>query len=166
MLGASNGWPGERWLDVSPAGPYYAQLQAIMLARMQMCRAKGFDGIEPDGLDVAENNSGFAISNAQGDAYAGWLAATAHSLGLAIGQKNDVDQSSVLQPVMDFAIDEQCFQYNECGQLQPYLSAHKAVFEAEYTTTPGSYCPTANQDGISAVLYDLQLDGAVRVTCR
>ena len=46
VLGSSNGWPGEQWLDVrqiSILGP-------IMLARMQMCARKGFDAIKPNSL--------------------------------------------------------------------------------------------------------------------
>jgi len=166
LLGSGNGWPGEQWLNVSPAGPYYAQLQAIMAARLQMCQSKGFDAVEFDNMDGSENSTGFSISNAQNNQYVEWLAATAHSLGLAAFQKNYVDQSTVLQPSLDGAIDEQCFQYSECSALQPYLTAHKPVLEAEYTSNPSSYCPTANLDNINAVRFDLNLDAAVRVTCR
>jgi hypothetical protein len=166
LLGASDGWPGEQWLNISPSGPYYPQLQAIMLARVQMCASKGFDGVDFDNIDGSENSTGFTITTAEDNQYVEWLAATAHSLGLAAFQKNYVDQSAVLQPYFDGVIDEQCFQYNECGELQPYLSAHKPVLEAEYSTSPASYCPTANLDNINSVLFDLNLDGAVRVTCR
>jgi Glycoside-hydrolase family GH114 len=166
LLGAANGWPGEQWLNVSPTGPYYAQLQSVIAARLQMCAAKGFDAVEFDNMDGSENSTGFAISNAQNNQYVEWLAATAHALGLAAFQKNDVDQSTALQPFLDGAIDEQCFQYNECTALQPYLTAHKPVLEAEYASVPSSYCPTANLDNINAVRFDLNLDAAVRVTCR
>jgi hypothetical protein len=166
LLGSGNGWPGEKWLNVSPAGPYYGQLQAIMTARLQMCQSKGFDGVEFDNMDGSENRTGFAISTAQNNQYVEWLAASAHALGLAAFQKNSVDQSAALQPYLDGAIDEQCFEYGECSSLQPYLTAGKAVFEAEYNTSPASYCAQANALDLSSVKYPLNLDGTVRITCR
>ena len=39
VMGSSNGWPGERWLDIRQL----AVLEPIMTARFQMCREKGFD---------------------------------------------------------------------------------------------------------------------------
>ncbi|HTR51824.1 MAG TPA: endo alpha-1,4 polygalactosaminidase, partial [Kofleriaceae bacterium] len=53
------GWPGEKWLDVRPAGPNYATLQSIMSARFAICRQKGFDAVEPDNLDSYQNSGGF-----------------------------------------------------------------------------------------------------------
>ncbi|HWZ90341.1 MAG TPA: endo alpha-1,4 polygalactosaminidase, partial [Polyangiaceae bacterium] len=47
---AVQGWPGEFWVDVRPAGPNYAALQAILTARFKTCRDKGFDAVEPDNL--------------------------------------------------------------------------------------------------------------------
>ena len=47
-------------------------------------------------------------------------------------QKNFEDQSSVLEPYFDFVIEEQCYQYNDCSDLQPYVDAHKGVFDVEY----------------------------------
>jgi hypothetical protein len=41
LLGRQDGgWPGERWLDVAR---YPGALARIMLARIQMCKSKGFD---------------------------------------------------------------------------------------------------------------------------
>ena len=45
VLGASNGWPGEKWLDIRRTDI----LLPIMHDRMQnWCKDKGFDAIEPD----------------------------------------------------------------------------------------------------------------------
>ena len=38
----------------------------------------------------------------------------------------------------DFAIVEQCFQYDECGLYEPFVDAGKAVFEAEYELEPAA----------------------------
>jgi hypothetical protein len=73
---------------------------------------------------------------------------------------------------VDFALTEQSFQYNTTSALYPvFANAGLAVFEAEYndqgsTVAPASYCATANAGNINAVLFDSNLDGGVRVTCR
>jgi len=61
------------------------------------------------------------------------LAAEAHAHGLAYGLKNDLDEVPQLVADADFAINEECFQYNECDGLQPFIDAGKAVFQVEYT---------------------------------
>ena len=166
LLGSGNGWPGEKWLNVSLEDTYYAQLQAIMTARLQMCSSKGFDAVEFDNMDGSENSTGFAVSSTQNNTYLEWLAATAHSLELAAFQKNYVDQSAVLAPFLDGAIDEECFQYIECSSLAPYTAAGKPILEAEYSTSPASYCGPANAADINAVLFNSGPNGTVRVTCR
>ena len=168
LLGSSNGWAGERWLDTNPAGPDYATLQAIMEARFAMCQAKGFDAVEPDNMDGSENSTGFAITDAQQDAYDEWVAAAVHALGMSVAQKNFEDQSAVLEPSFDFVIEEQCFQYQDCSDLAPYTAADKAVLEVEYAdqgADPASYCPTAIADRFSSVEFDTDLDAGVRVPC-
>jgi len=168
LLGSSNGWPGERWLDTSPAGPDYATLQAIMTARFQLCKSQGYDAVEPDNIDGAENSTGFSISLSQGDQYAQWVAAEVHALGMSVAQKNFEDQSAVLQPSFDFVVEEQCFQYDSCSSLAPYTAAHKAVLEVEYSdqgANPSSYCPTAIGQGFSSTEFDTALDAKVRVPC-
>ncbi|MET0381365.1 MAG: endo alpha-1,4 polygalactosaminidase, partial [Methyloceanibacter sp.] len=68
------------------------------------------------------------------------LAAAAHARGLSIALKNDVDQVAALQPDFDFAIVEQCYEYDECGLTAPFTKAGKAVLDAEYSGSTGSYC--------------------------
>ena len=94
VLGKQNGWPGERWLDVRQL----AVLEPLMTARFEMCRQKGFDAIEPDNMDGYENDTGFNISAQDQLSYDQWVAKKAHSLGLAVFQKNDPEQATKLQP--------------------------------------------------------------------
>ena len=61
VQGNTNGWPGEKWLDVRQL----SVLEPIMAARFQMCQQKGFDAVEPDNTDGFENGTGFPISAAQ-----------------------------------------------------------------------------------------------------
>ena len=41
----------------------------------------------------------------------------------------------------DRALNEQCFQYNECDLLTPFIQAGKAVFGVEYSGDPADFCP-------------------------
>jgi hypothetical protein len=138
ILGAAiDGWPGEKWLDVRQI----ALLKPIMTARVQMCASKGFDAVEPDLMDGYENTTGFPITAAQQIAYNVMIAGLAHSAGLSVTQKGDVDQSAALQPYFDWTLNEQCGQYSECGALSSYKAAGKAVWIVEYQGVP-SVCAT------------------------
>lgn len=122
------GWRGERWLDVRRRDV----LLPIMRMRMRMCARKGFDAVDPDNVDGYQNRTGFPLSGGAQLRYNRALAREAHALGLAIGLKNDLGQVRKLAGVYDFAVNEQCFQYRECGRLKPFIRAGKAVFNVEY----------------------------------
>jgi hypothetical protein len=155
-----DGWPNEKWLDIRRLDV----LGPIMLKRLDLCRQKGFDGVEPDNVDGYSNNTGFPLTPADQLAYNRFLADAAHQRGLSIGLKNDLGQAAALEPAFDFAINEQCFQYNECELLNPFLKAGKAVFVAEYDTPTGSFCPKARTLKIMAMRKRLSLD-AFREPC-
>jgi hypothetical protein len=74
-----------------------------------------------------------------------------------VALKNDGRQVDSLLGDFDFAIVEQCFQYDECGLYEPFVRAGKAVLEAEYELEPPSYCDAARSLGFSAIgkSYDL-----------
>ncbi len=162
VLGQTNGWPGEKWLDVRRL----SVLEPIMTARFRMCAQKGFDAVEPDNIDGYANGTGFPITAAQQLTYDEWIANEVHALGMTVFQKNDPDQSTQLQRYFDGALDEQCNQYAECSSFQPYLSAGKPVLNAEYqsSTYPG-FCGADNKLGIMGALYNLDLDGAAYQPC-
>jgi regulation of enolase protein 1 (concanavalin A-like superfamily) len=157
VLGGGNGWPGEKWLDIRRIDV----LGPIMEARMDLCKQKGFDALEPDNIDGYSNNSGFALTAQDQLTYNKWLAAQAHARGLSIGLKNDLDQVSQLVTSFDWAINEQCFEYNECNLLAPFTQAGKAVFEVEYSLTPAQFCDKAVALKFNALKKGLDLDAAV-----
>jgi hypothetical protein len=163
VLGSDvQGWPGEKWLDVtSPV------VQTIMQARFALARQKGCDGIEPDNVDSYENAPGFPTTAAQQATFNGWVASSIHALGMSVALKNDTDQVAQLEPLFDFELDEQCFQYSECATLMPFIHAGKAVFEVEYGDAglATSVCPAANSDEFDTLIKDLDLD-AWRVSCQ
>jgi hypothetical protein len=157
---ALDGWPGERWLDIRQT----RALRPIMAARMDVCRAKGFDGVEPDNVDGYTNDTGFALTGAQQRTYNKMLASLAHARGLSVGLKNDIDQIKALQPYFDYAVNEQCAQYNECGGYRPFLRAGKPVFHAEYSRGTDQFCPSSRSLGLSSIRKKLDL-GAWRQSC-
>jgi hypothetical protein len=155
VLGHSNGWPGEKWLDIRQL----AILEPIMTARFQMCREKGFDAVEPDNMEAASNHSGFPITAAQQLTYNEWVADEVHSLGMAVLQKNDAEQAAQLEPFFDGVLTEQCNQFSECGDYKPYLQAGKPVVNAEYKLKTTRFCAADAAAGIVGARFNLALDG-------
>jgi hypothetical protein len=151
------GWPGEKWLDIRRID----LLAPIMRARLDLCAAKGFDAVEPDNIDIHTNRTGFPLTYADQLAYARWLAKEAHQRGLAIGLKNAPDQVKDLVDLYDFAITEDCFYYDWCDQMSPFIQADKPVFAAEYTDLDGdfeAYCRRSQALGFSTILKNRDLD--------
>ncbi len=158
-----DGWPGERWLDIRQID----KLAPIMLARLDLCKAKGFDALEPDNMEIYTNDTGFPLTFSDQLKFALWLADEAHKRGLAIGQKNASDQVADLVNVYDFAITEDYFYYNEAESMLPYIQADKPVFAAEYTDLPGdftAFCEKSKQLNFSTILKKRGLDAWIQ-TC-
>ena len=148
LLGKNlDGWAGEKWLDVRRMG----KLETLMTKRVQMCANKGFDAVEFDNVDGYANASGFALSGSDQLDYNRMLADLAHEHGLAAALKNDLGQVKALEPHFDFAINEECFNYNECGRLSPFTAAGKAVFHVEYEMDRSKFCDRAIELGFSSM---------------
>ncbi len=161
VLGSGvDGWPGEKWLDVRRIDV----LGPIMEARMDLCKQKGFDALEPDNIDGYANASGFPLTAQDQLTYNIWLTTAAHARGLSIGLKNDLDQVTALVSHFDWAINEQCFQYNECALLTPFIRAGKAVFVVEYKLATSAFCQKAVDLSFNAMKKNLDLDAA-RTAC-
>jgi hypothetical protein len=97
-------------------------------------------------VDVHQSSdSGLSISPARQLQYNARLANLAHRMGFSVGLKNDLDQAATLQPYFDFAINEECWQFSECGALKSWPTKYgKAVFNVEYEAARASFCPKAN----------------------
>lgn len=155
------GWPGEKWLDVrqiSILGP-------IMAARLDKAAQKGCDGVDPDNMDGYANDSGFPLTPQEQITYNTWIASQSHQRGLAVGLKNDVDQIQDLVSYFDWQLNEECFYYNECNKLLPFVQANKAVFGIEYELQKEDFCAQANALNFDFLIKKWDLD-AWRVSCR
>ncbi|MFC7916140.1 endo alpha-1,4 polygalactosaminidase [Streptomyces sp. NPDC057386] len=160
LLGKGNGWEGERWLDIRRTDV----LAPLIAARLDLCRAKGFDAVEPDNMDGYRNTTGFPLTAGDQLRYNRLVARLAHERGLAVGLKNDLDQIPDLVGDFDFAVNEQCAQYGECEELTPFVRAGKAVFHVEYELPTERFCAASRTLRLSSMLkkYDL---GAWRRPC-
>jgi hypothetical protein len=152
-------YASERWLDVRNP-----RLRPIMQARLDLAHDKHCDGVEPDNLDGYEHKTGFKLNARHQRSYNRFIADQAHARGLAVGLKNDVHQATTLEPRFDFAVVEQCFEFDECSKYKPFIDAGKAVFAVEYERDPAKFCPAAAQLGFSAILKRLDV-GVPRVAC-
>ncbi|MFD5079286.1 endo alpha-1,4 polygalactosaminidase [Streptomyces sp. NPDC058371] len=160
VLGRGNGWQGERWLDIRRTDV----LRPLLASRIDMCREKGFDAVEPDNMDGYRNRTGFPLKAADQLRYNRLVAELAHERGLAVGLKNDLGQVPQLVGDFDFAVNEQCAQYEECGELEPFIKAGKAVFHVEYELGTDSFCPEARRMKLSSMLKKYAL-GVWRRAC-
>jgi hypothetical protein len=129
-----------------------------MAARLDMCRDKGFDAVEPDNMDGYLNRTGFPLTAADQLRYNRLIARLAHDRGLAVGLKNDLDQIPELLPDFDFAVNEQCAQYEECDLLTPFVKAGKPVFHVEYELKTSQFCPEARELGLGSMRKRYELD--------
>lgn len=157
------GWPGERWLDIRRID----LLAPIMRARLNMCRAKGFDGVHADNMDGYQNDTGFPLTYADQIRYNRWIAQQAHARGLSVGLKNDPDQVADLRYNFDWVMTEDCIDEGWCEMVLPFKTLGKPVIAVEYTDTGMSLtrmCAEARRLGINALLKHRNLD-AFRRTC-
>jgi hypothetical protein len=143
-----------------------------MKSRLDLALQKGCDGVEPDNMDGYSNNPGFDFSATDQLAYNRLIANEAHSRGLSVGLKNDLDQINGLAAYFDFAVNEQCFEYSECAALAPFIDAGKAVLNAEYkqayitdANARDALCNESMSLQFSTLVLPLDLDDGFRYSC-
>jgi hypothetical protein len=137
-------------------------------AWIDQCASKGFSGVEPDNFD-SYTRSHQLLTADQAQAYIRLLSAHAHSRGLAIGQKNTAELAgNASTNGLDFAVAEECAEYDECGA---YASAFANRVEViEYTDGGLSKACAKWGSTLSVVERDVDVtapgtDSYVRRTC-
>jgi hypothetical protein len=152
----------ELWLDIRSA-----EVRTLMQRRLDLAMARGCDAVEPDNVDGYTNDTGFELTAADQLDYNRFIAAEAHNRALSVGLKNDVEQAADLEPYFDWALNEECFTYDECAQYQDnFLAANKAVFHAEYADPSqlAEVCAVTEPLGLSTLIKTIELD-AFRLPC-
>lgn len=160
-------WPGEYWLDIRSDN-----VRTLMKNRIQLAKSKGCDAVDPDNLDGFSQDTGFDITASEQLAFNSYLANTAHSIGLAIGLKNDLTQVQALEPLFDFAVNEQCIAYQECDYLAPFKASKKLIINIEYDTAliesdsaKSELCTEAETMGMMTKVLTSALDGTELYSC-
>ncbi|GMF33628.1 unnamed protein product [Phytophthora lilii] len=76
-----------------------------------------------------------------------------------------MDQIDDLVSSIDFSVNEQCVQYNECDTLVPFIKQDKSVFGIEYSGDKAKACATANALNFDTLFKTLSLQSE-RYSCR
>lgn len=178
------GWPGEIWLNTNSNN-----VRSIMDKRLDLAVSKNCDGVDPDNVDAyvgstslicllsidsknaatntsQDNSNGVSLSKSDAVSYVTFLSTAAHSRNLSIGLKNGGDIVSSVINLVQWEVNEQCVQYQECDVFRPFIDANKPVFHIEYppsapTVTSqqnATFCGDLDASGFSTVLKNADLD--------
>ncbi|GAA2515166.1 endo alpha-1,4 polygalactosaminidase [Winogradskya humida] len=142
-------------LDFSTAAKR-AALTTVVGEWIDGCATKGFQAVEPDNLDSYTRSKGL-LTESQAIAYAASLTAYAHGKGLAVGQKNTADLSTAnaKQAGFDFAVAEECADFDEC---ENYTATYgNNVIVIEYTQSEFTKACSAFGSKLSIVLRDVDV---------
>lgn len=158
LLGkALPGKPQARWLDIRRR----AVVVPFLAGRMDLCLAKGFNGVLLGDIDDQNLDSGFPITPEDLKSYLRFLVYEARRRGLFVGLEGaDLVQS--LEGSFDFAMVRDCLSDTLCARYAPYQQHNKPVFalstirdeEAQKT-----FCQTVQQQGFHGLI---QLEGLAR----
>jgi hypothetical protein len=159
-------WSGEWWLDTNSEN-----VREVMKTRLDLAKKKGCDGVDPDNIDAYDNSNGLGLTKADAINYVTFLAKEADARGLAIGLKNGGDIIGSVINNMQWCVNEQCAQYDECAMFDSFIQANKPVFHIEYPKSAGinnnnavtpkqrsAACNAANEKGFSTVIKNMDLD--------
>jgi len=132
------------------------------------CASKGFKAVEPDNYDAFTRFKAY-LKAGQAEALMKLLSAHAHDKHLAIAQKNTVELVADRASVgLDFAVVEECGEWNECGAFADAFDNN--VLVAEYTAKGFSQACSGWGSTLSVVRRDQSLvpkgtSGYVHQTC-
>ncbi|SEB72928.1 endo alpha-1,4 polygalactosaminidase [Streptomyces melanosporofaciens] len=93
------------------------------------CAEDGFDAVEPDNYDSYERSQKL-LTTTHAKEFMALLSEHAHAQGLAIAQKNTAELLADRKAAgLDFAVVEECGQYDECGEFAKAYDDHVVVVE-------------------------------------
>lgn len=168
VIGWDTGWDGERWLDIRQSSR--KAFAEVIWARLDLAKRIGCDGVEPDQNNPLGNDPGFPITLNDQHSWYREVAAQAHARGLSVGMKNGHDQpgsAAVLVDAFDWALPEECVEFDECDELKPFIAAGKAVFAIDYkdSVDPAAACRAHRQRGFDGLVKDEPPTAAYRLRC-
>ncbi|WP_405725358.1 endo alpha-1,4 polygalactosaminidase [Streptomyces sp. NBC_01537] len=158
---------GEAVLDIRTDAKRQ-RIAAKVNAWIDECAAKGYEAVEPDNYDTFTRFPKY-LAAGQAKALMKLLSVHAHEKGLAIAQKNTLelvpDRASV---GLDFAVVEECGEWNECGEFAKAFDNN--VLVVEYTAKGLSDVCSGWSSTLSIVRRDQLIvskgtSGYLRQTC-
>ncbi|WP_328976192.1 endo alpha-1,4 polygalactosaminidase [Streptomyces canus] len=158
---------GEAVLDIRTAAKR-ERIAARLDVWIDACAAKGYEAVEPDNYDSFTRFPSY-LKAAQAEALMKLLAAHAHAKGLAVAQKNTAELVSDRALLgLDFAIVEECAEYDECGTFADAFDDQ--VLVVEYTKKGLATACATWSSTLSVVRRDEEVvpegaDGFLRETC-
>ena len=120
-----------------------------------------------------ENDNGLGLTEQDAVSFVEFLSSQAHAQNLSVGLKNAGDIIPSVLSQVDFSVNEQCVQYNECETFAPFVTAGKPVFHIEYpagapdvsSSKMKQSCANTGSGkgsaGFSTVIKKMDLDGWV-----
>ncbi|MDW4904980.1 endo alpha-1,4 polygalactosaminidase [Streptomyces sp. ADMS] len=119
------------------------------------CADKGFDAVEPDNYDSYTRSDDLLTAD-DATGFITLLSRHAHARGLAIGQKNTVELAGLRKKTgLDFAVAEECGEYDECGEYAEAFDDRVVVIE--YTDTGLRKARARFGDRLSIVRRDVDV---------
>lgn len=163
-----DGWKGEKWLNIKSTS-----VKNIMIDRIQLAVNKSCDGIDPDNLDGYDNDTGLNLTKQDSIDYVAFLSNAAHSKNISVGLKNCGDIVNQVISHVDWVVQEQCIEYEECDKYYPFIKNNKPVFNVEYpvdddqvsinSTTYDAICDYKGRSQFSTIIKHMDLDDWIRV---
>ena len=122
-------WPNEFWLNTTST-----EVRKIMQMRIQRAADRGCSAVDPDNIDGYSNRNGIGGTKQDSIDYIKFLSAEARSRGMGLALKNSLEIVPDVINDVDFAVNEQCIQYDECNAYEPFwaLPTPLSVFNIEY----------------------------------
>ncbi|GCB18133.1 uncharacterized protein DR_0705 [Aspergillus awamori] len=166
-----DGWPGEKWINISSP-----RIRKIMLTRLDLAQNKSCDGVDPDNVDGYDNDNGLDLTEADSISYMNWMANEAHARNMSIGLKNAGSIISSVIKNMQWSVNEQCSQYDECDTYAAFTEAGKPVFHIEYpkgddtnndlsvtSSQKSKACNFTDSGNFSTVIKNMDLDNWIEM---
>lgn len=162
-LGDDPNWPGEFLVDISSAERRTAAAHHVE-QMVDRCAVRGFEAVEFDNLDSWTRFDGTAreddVPFGRRDAvrYAAILTGHAHSVGLAVAQKNTPQlaaRTSRRVIGFDFVIAEECGRYRECDAYRRVFG--RRIIDIEYTDGGFARACHAMGDRVTVIRRDVGL---------
>jgi Glycoside-hydrolase family GH114 len=162
------GYPAERFVNISSP----VAVGIIEATIRQQCGNKGFDAVETD-LDETysgyDGPTGLGITKSDEQTFLTTLANFIHGLNMGWIAKNLVDTgdnfATIMQPLADGLLTENCNQWNQCGQAGTYIAHGKGVLNAEFNLDTSQFCPADSAAGIDGAQIGSSVSG-FRRPCR